>query len=86
VSYESEALFIVRSAHERRSCTNSFVTWGRANLMALRDFLEWIVWVERFFLSCPDVCLLNSETSQIHNSSRLRACCVGCMTRRAIVR
>ena len=68
--------FIVRSVHERRSSTNSCVTWGRANLMALRDFLEWIVWVERFFPSCPDMCLLNSETSQIHNWSPLRACCV----------
>jgi len=30
--------------------------------------------------------LLNSETSQIHNWSQLRACCVNCMTKPSIAR
>ena len=81
-----ETRFIVRSVHEQRSYTNSCVTWGRANLVALRDFLGWIVWVERCFPSCLEMCLLNSETSQIHNWSQLRACCVNCMTKPSIAR
>ena len=32
------------------------------------------------------LCLLNSETSQIHNWSQLRACCVNCMTKPSIAR
>ena len=54
--------------------------------MALRDFLESIVRLKRFFPSCVDMCLLNSETSQTHNWSQLRAYCVSCMTRPSIIR
>ena len=44
--------------------------------MALRDFLESIAWVERCCRSCPDMYLLSSETSQIHNWSPRHASCV----------